>query len=206
MNASDIAVTLTRPQASNQLVTTMPVPEENLLRSKDPAIQDSDDWPLYTLRKAKVRSKHTGELVSLLAAHDDHPVTVLGTVESVNSDLIENSIRLPENLSDLSDRFRLVKDEKYQSKTVQLDNITNYAFAEYDDGTYGFWAAGKAGWFELKEPVSAYKSVYEGMNEAASMFYLLADKLRRSYKTNWRLTTKGLDRYATTIFKDVRLC
>ena len=90
-------MTSTRLQASNQLATTMPVPEENLLRSKDPAIQDSDDWPLYTLRKAKVRSKHTGELVSLLAAHDDHPVTVLGTLESVNFDLIDNSIRPPEN-------------------------------------------------------------------------------------------------------------
>lgn len=91
------------------------------------------------------------------------------------------------------------------SKTVELDNITNYAFAEYDDGTYGFWAAGKAGWYELKDPATAYKQAFNGMNEAASMFYMLADKVRRSYKTNWKLSAKGLDRYASTIFKDVML-
>lgn len=103
----------------------------------------------------------------------------------------------------MSSKENIVKDEKYLTKTIQLDRITKYAFAEYDDGTYGFWAAGKAGWFELGEPAPKFKPIFEGMNEAAAMFYLLADKLRRSYKTNWTLSKKGLDRYATTIFKDV---
>ena len=96
-----------------------------------------------------------------------------------------------------------MKDDKYRSRTVELDDIITYAFAEYHDGTYGFWAAGKAGWFELKDPAPAYKDTFAGMNEAASMFYMLADKLRRAYKTNARLSTKALDRYANAIFRDV---
>jgi len=184
----------------------MAVSEEDILHARDSRIEDSDEWPLYTLRKVKVLSKETGEPVSLLSAHNDHPVTVLGTLEAVNSDLIHSSKEISAMPGIFSERCGVVKDDKYRSRTVRLDNISNYAFAEYEDGTYGFWAAGKAGWFELKEPVPAHKRIFEGMNEAASIFYLLADKLRRSYKTNWKLSTKGLDRYATAIFKDVRWC
>lgn len=84
-----------------------------------------------------------------------------------------------------------------------MHNITTYAFAEYEDGTYGFWAAGKAGWFELKDPAPTYKTAFGKMNEAASMFYMVADKLRRAYKANARLSAKALDRYVNAIFKDV---
>lgn len=69
----------------------MAVPEEDILHAKDSRIEDSDEWPLYTLRKARVLSKETGEPVSLLSAHNDHPVTVLGTLEAVNPDLIHSS-------------------------------------------------------------------------------------------------------------------
>lgn len=85
-----------------------------------------------------------------------------------------------------------------------MTGITTYAFAEYDDGTYGFWAAGRAGWFELRDSAPAYKQTFEGMHEAASMFYMLADKLRRAQKKNPRLSGKGLERYANAIFRDVR--
>lgn len=69
----------------------MPVSEEDILHPRDPDIKDSDEWPMYTLRKAKVLSKETGDLVSLLTAHNDHPVTVVGTLEAVSPDLTGNS-------------------------------------------------------------------------------------------------------------------
>ena len=102
-----------------------------------------------------------------------------------------------------TDDYNAVKNDKYRSKTIELDSTTTYAFAEYDDGTYGFWAAGKAGWFELKDPVPLFRTTFEGMNEAASMFYMLADKLRRAHKTNPKLSVKGLERYANNVFRDV---
>ena len=77
-----------------QLATTMAVSEEDILQAKDPEIKDSDDWPVYTLRKTNVLSKETGELVSLLVAHNDRPVIVLGTLEAVDSDLIGNSEKI----------------------------------------------------------------------------------------------------------------
>ena len=70
----------------------MAVPETKLLWPKDPRITDSDDWPSYALRKAKVLSKTTGELVSLLAAHDGQPVKVLGTLEAVDDEYSANGM------------------------------------------------------------------------------------------------------------------
>ena len=70
----------------------MAVPETKLLRQKDPKIKNSDDWPSYTLRKAKVLSKVTGGLVSLLAAHSSHAVKVLGTLEAIDAEYAANGI------------------------------------------------------------------------------------------------------------------
>ena len=58
--------------------------EEDVLEAKDPRIKDSDEWPSYTLKKTKVLSQVTGEPVSLFAANTDHPVRVLGILDSVN--------------------------------------------------------------------------------------------------------------------------
>ena len=79
-----------------------------------------------------------------------------------------------------------------------------YAFAEYEDGTYGFWAAGKAGWFEIHSASNAYQETYDKMNEAASMFYMLADKLKRSHNPHPKLSRKRTDQYANQVFQDVR--
>ena len=41
------------------------------------------------------------------------------------------------------------------------------------------------------------------MNEAASMFYMLADKLRRAIKKRPKLNAKDLDKYTRVLFKEV---
>ena len=41
------------------------------------------------------------------------------------------------------------------------------------------------------------------MNEAASMFYMLADKLRRAIKKRPKLNAKELDKYTRVLFKEV---
>lgn len=86
---------------------------------------------------------------------------------------------------------------------IELDHVTTYAFAEYDDGTCGFWAAGKAGWFEIQSPHASYKATYDKMNEAASIFYMLADKMRRAHKMYPKLSNKALNKYAGSVFQDV---
>ena len=80
-----------------------------------------------------------------------------------------------------------------------------YAFAEYLDGTYGFWAAGKAGWFEFDSFATSYRSIHECMNEASSLFYMLADRVKRG-KSKALASTDGskLDMYMQSVFRDVR--
>lgn len=53
-------------------------------------------------------------------------------------------------LLNTSNYINLVRDKNYRDKTIELSNVMTYAFAEYDDGTHGFWAAGLAGWFEYR--------------------------------------------------------
>lgn len=96
-----------------------------------------------------------------------------------------------------------VRDPKYKTRAIELTDISTYAFAEFEDGSHGFWAAGKAGWFEIKAPAVPFQHTFDMMNEAASMFYLLVDKLRRARKSSLSYTAKYADQYATKIFKDV---
>lgn len=63
----------------------MPVPEHLILEPKDPSIENTDDWPAFSLSKIKIYSQ-TGELVSLLKAHEDNPVNVIGHLEPVESE------------------------------------------------------------------------------------------------------------------------
>ena len=102
-----------------------------------------------------------------------------------------------------TDNVNPVKDKRYREKFIELKNVTTYAFAEYEDGSYGFWAAGKAGWFEIQSPASSFKETYSSMNEAASMFYMLADKLRRAIKKRPKLNARDLDKYIRVLFKEV---
>ena len=55
--------------------------EEQVLEAKDPRIEDSDNWPSYTLKRTKVLSQKTGDPSSLLEANIDNPVQVLGVLD-----------------------------------------------------------------------------------------------------------------------------
>ena len=106
-------------------------------------------------------------------------------------------------LEDSIDNPYAVRDKNYRDKAIEISNVMTYAFAEYNDGTYGFWAAGKAGWFEIQSASNAYHDTYEKMIQAASMFYMLADKLKRSRNRNPKISRKRTDQYADQIFQDV---
>lgn len=97
----------------------------------------------------------------------------------------------------------IVRDPKYRTKTIELTNITTYAFAEFKDGSYGFWAAGKAGWFEIKDPLVTFQRTFDLMNEAASMFYMLVDKSKKASKRQSNYTARYIDNYAKYMFKHV---
>ncbi len=85
-----------------------------------------------------------------------------------------------------------------------MTDVVLYAFAEYMDGTYGFWAAGKSGWFEFESVVSSYRSIHNQMSEATSWIYVLADKIKKQ-KSKVSATMDGLklEKYMQSLFSDV---
>ena len=61
------------------------VAEESILRPRDPKLDDTNDWPEYSLRKFHVVND-AGHAVSLLSAHSGNPVRVYGQLEKVESE------------------------------------------------------------------------------------------------------------------------
>ncbi|KAL9101152.1 MAG: hypothetical protein Q9163_003554 [Psora crenata] len=110
----------------------------------------------------------TGEPVSLLSARKSNPVVVTGRLQEVEDEQVD-----------------LVRDPGYKKLTVGIPNVTMYAFAEFEGGGHGFWAAGQAGWFEIEGALPSYRPIYDEMGIAASMLYFLADRVRHSRKANF---------------------
>ncbi len=59
--------------------------------ARDPSIKNSDDWPVYPLKKVKIVSESTGLPVSLFTAHQGHPIRVLGYLDRIDGDNAQNS-------------------------------------------------------------------------------------------------------------------
>lgn len=55
--------------------------------------------------------------------------------------------------------------------------MQHFAYGQYDSGEIAFWAAGKAGWFEIR-PSRQYRDIYEDMVEAIEFLYFVADLYR----------------------------
>ena len=73
----------------------MPVPETDLLYARDPSLRSSDEWPAFSLTKARVVSQQTGQPVSLLSAHKASPVVLTGRLEEVNDEYSSSSLLAP---------------------------------------------------------------------------------------------------------------
>lgn len=62
----------------------------------------------------------------------------------------------------------------YKPTEIVLRNVTCYAYAEMDDKTYGIWALGEAGYFEI-EPAAQYRSIFNDMIQAVEILYFVTD-------------------------------
>ncbi|KAL9022733.1 MAG: hypothetical protein Q9185_000163 [Variospora sp. 1 TL-2023] len=160
------------------------VPESKILRHVDKRIH-SDDWPIYHLRKVNVVSQQTQQCVSLLESHKDHAVQVTGVFEA-------NDFSVGHEANHRRPRIQ----------HIEINNVSFWAFSQEADKSVSLWASGKAGWFELHDPEPQYRDIFEGMNEAVSMLYYLADKWRRSRKGHSCVKVKELERYVVSVFRD----
>ena len=74
-------------------------------------------------------------------------------------------------------------DDLYRSKRVHIDNCTHYAFGQHEDGEFGIWVAGKAGWFSIA-PAKQYKPIFQEVEGAIDLHYFLVDRYSR--KGRWK--------------------
>ncbi|MCJ1281584.1 hypothetical protein MMC26_000904 [Xylographa opegraphella] len=162
--------------------------EGEVLLPLDASIRgDTDQWPEFALNNVKIVSQQSREPVSLLSAHARSLVVVEGLLEDVDE---ENE--------------GLVLTSAYRNRPITIDNVATYSFSVFEDGSFGFWAAGKAGWFEIKSMAKGYRKIFQDMKEATGMFYHLADKYRNCRTTMPKQSAKKLETHVKIQFRDYR--
>lgn len=70
-----------------------------------------------------------------------------------------------------------VIDRDVLPANVQVSDVEHFSYGQYDSGEVAFWAAGKAGWFEIR-PARPYRDTYKDMTEAINILYFAADFFR----------------------------
>jgi hypothetical protein len=157
------------------------ISEAAVLKPRDPRIKDNNDWEIFTVSNAEVRDAETGELRSLLEAHALTPMTLVGRLQPVGKEQQHLCRTTIHHRSDRVHQKRanivklLVKRAEYSKTTpIQVDNICEFAYAAEDTGEILLWAAGKAGWFEIR-PGRAYKDIYHDMQEAVNLLFFVED-------------------------------
>lgn len=62
----------------------------------------------------------------------------------------------------------------FKPTDVVVRDVTRYAYAQMDDGTYMIWALGEAGWFEIR-PAAHYTAIYNDMIQAVEILFFVTD-------------------------------
>ena len=158
--------------------------EADLLKHVDPSLY-SDDWPQFLLVNAEVTDPESGTLENLLVATGSSPLVVTGRLERLDSG--EQQLRTPsqsqptlssvKKASAARANAQAVHNRDALPSTVTVPNVQQFSYGQYDDGEYAFWAAGSAGWFEIR-PSRRYKSIFKDMTEVINCLYFTADALR----------------------------
>ena len=145
--------------------------ETKVLKPKDPAILDSNEWPEFSLERVTIYQADPLNLVSLLDADTHNAVTVCGFLAAVDEDLEDQVLSLEE-----------------EGSYVVIEHVTQFAHGANPDGTYTLWAAGRAGWFDI-DPAEEYQGVFADMMQAMSLLYSLEDIYSKARQQGRHITT-----------------
>ncbi|KAK1141274.1 hypothetical protein N8T08_009177 [Aspergillus melleus] len=150
--------------------------EDSVLAARNPSLTDENDWEEFSLAEVRVLVPGKSRYANLLAASEDNPVQVTGTLEEVEEE-----------------QEKLVLDPDYLTKRIVLENVTHYAYGQHNDGEVGFWVAGRAGWFSIS-PARGYRPMFNDVVEAIDLFYFLADRhqSKRRKGKNWNPSVEYL--------------
>ncbi|KAK5709262.1 hypothetical protein LTR17_019942 [Elasticomyces elasticus] len=151
-------------------MTTAYTPESDVLSPLDPSkTTDSNEWPDFELNNVRVHLPNDrAATTSLLVASEHYPVTVVGDVQLHS---------IPKELS------HTIKQRNHgRTASIEISEVRSFAYGQFDDGTIGLWASGRAGWFRLK-PARAYREVYNEIIEGIGMLYFVADAYREERRS-----------------------
>lgn len=136
--------------------------------------KDADDaWPIFQLDNVEIYTlDHRGRTfpTELWRATTSHPVTVEGTLVRLTRDMQKTHVKPTSRHSTNATGLRL-----------KIEQCTYWSYGQFEDGVVGWWAAGEAGWFELK-PAQSYRPIYKRMKAAIELMYFVADLHRDSLK------------------------
>lgn len=149
---------------------TGPNHETHILHPRSPALLNSDDWPIFTLKNAHIFDSAETDTtlidpISLLHAGAYRPLHITGKLEPP-----------PHESSHL-----LLKPSYHRSQPIEVSDVRQFSYGQYEDGTVEIWAAGKAGWFTIV-PGRAYKDTYADMVMAVKLLYFASDKYKEVKK------------------------
>lgn len=154
-----------------------PVPESDVLAPRDPSLDElTDEWPELSLENVFAHIPGDSKAAtSVLEAAAGFPLTLVGQLDPLDDE-----------------DAHLYQNGPIKTRTsIVLERVHTFSYGQYGDGTTAIWAAGKAGWFEIR-PARSYQPIYYEMLDAIKTLYFIAD----SYKTPRK---KGKGRNATTL-------
>ncbi|KAK4503164.1 hypothetical protein PRZ48_006592 [Zasmidium cellare] len=156
---------------------TKAIPESDVLAPRDPSLDElTDEWPELTLENAYAHLPGDNKAItSVLGAAAGFPLTLVGQLDPLDDE----------------DAHLYKKNPIKKRTTIVLENVHTFSYGQYGDGSTAIWAAGKAGWFEIR-PAKSYQSTYYEMVDAIKTLYFIAD----SYKTPRK---KGKGKNATIL-------
>lgn len=158
-----------------------PLPESTVLRPRDPADVNTDEWPIFELVDASVTDPNNDNgPTTLLHASAHHPLVVTGRLRP-----------LPKHLS------HLYLPQSQRSSPIQIAEVRSFSYGAYEDGSIGLWAGGKAGWF-LVSPSASYESIYDSMTEAVKLLHFIADTYTSTRKIGKMPGGSSLGEYSAT--------
>ncbi|KAK5167427.1 uncharacterized protein LTR77_007126 [Saxophila tyrrhenica] len=157
------------------------LPESTVLRPRDPADIDTDQWPIFELVDASVTDPNNENApATLLHASAQYPLTVTGRLRP-----------LPKHLS------QLYLPQSQRSSPIEITDVRSFSYGAWEDGSIGLWACGKAGWF-LISPSASYKSIYDSMTEAVKLLHFIADTYKSTRKIGKMPGGSSLGEYSAT--------
>ncbi|KAF1346043.1 hypothetical protein BDV97DRAFT_401409 [Delphinella strobiligena] len=141
--------------------------ESTIVKPRDPSLTNSDDWPVFVIDNALVFDPldPTTSPANLLHAGVYRPLSISGKFDT-HADV-------PAEL--------LLRPTYPRNQPIEIANVTQFSYGQYEDGTVDIWASGQAGWYTIN-PSRPYKHVYEDMVQAVKLLYFTSDTYQAAKK------------------------